>query len=344
MLIWSINNFPALGNLSGYPVKSSIGCPVCMKETSSIRLKNGRKTIYLGHRRFLPKNHRYRKQKKAFDGNTEERTAPRILTGDDVFEMVKDVKVVLGKRKRKDQVVDGPWKKKSIFYELLYWKSLYVRHCLDVMHIEKNVCESIVGTLLDIPNKTKDGEKARLDLQEMKIRTNLLPEKRSNGTYLPPAKHTLSRHEKRKLCEWLASVKVPSGYSSNFKRLVSMKDLRLVGMKTHDCHILMQQLLPLALRGVLTKDVRYSITKLCSFFNSICSKVIDPMILDSLQSELVMTLCLLEKSFSPAFFDITIHLCVHLVREVKLCGPVYLRWMYPFERYMKVLKGYEEPK
>ncbi|KAA0025508.1 transposase [Cucumis melo var. makuwa] len=35
-----------------------------------------------------------------------------------------------------------------------------------------------------------------------------------------------------------------------------------------------------------------------------------------------------------------VHLVVHLVREVKLCGPVYLRWMYPFERYMKVLKSY----
>ena len=115
-----------------------------------------------------------------------------------------------------------------------------MRHCLDVMHIEKNVCDSIVGTLLDIPNKSKDGEKARLDLKELKIRLNLIPTKKGNATYLPPAKYTLSRQEKRKLCEWLASVKVPNGYSSNFKRLVSMKDLRLIGMKTHDCHILMQ--------------------------------------------------------------------------------------------------------
>ena len=35
-----------------------------------------------------------------------------------------------------------------------------------------------------------------------------------------------------------------------------------------------------------------------------------------------------------------IHLIVHLVREIKCCGPVYLRWMYPVERYMKILKGY----
>ena len=31
---------------------------------------------------------------------------------------------------------------------------------------------------------------------------------------------------------------------------------------------------------------------------------------------------------------------MHLVREIRLCGPVYLRWMYPVERYMKILKGY----
>ena len=35
-----------------------------------------------------------------------------------------------------------------------------------------------------------------------------------------------------------------------------------------------------------------------------------------------------------------IHLTVHLVREVRLCGPGYLRWLYPFERFMKVLKSY----
>ena len=62
--------------------------------------------------------------------------------------------------------------------------------------------------------------------------------------------------------------------------------------------------------------------------------------LDELQHEVVVTLCMFEQFFPPSFFDIMIHLTVHLVREVKLCGPVYLRWMYPFERYMKILKGY----
>ncbi|CAL2256476.1 unnamed protein product [Prunus armeniaca] len=102
----------------------------------------------------------------------------------------------------------------------------------------------------------------------------------------------------------------------------------------------MQQLLPVAIRSVLEKPARYAITRLCFFFNAICAKTVDVSKLDKLEEDVVVTLCLLEKYFPPSFFDIMVYLVVHLVREVRLCGPVYFRWMYPFERYMKVLKGY----
>lgn len=42
----------------------------------------------------------------------------------------------------------------------------------------------------------------------------------------------------------------------------------------------------------------------------------------------------------PSFFDIMVHLTIHLVKELFLCGPVHVRWMYPFERYFKTLKGF----
>ena len=86
--------------------------------------------------------------------------------------------------------------------------------------------------------------------------------------------------------------------------------------------------------------MRKTIIRLCHFFNKLCSKVVDVSKLGKLQSDIVVTLCLLEKYFPPSFFDVMIHLMVHLVREVRLCGPVHFRWMYPFERYMKTLKGY----
>ena len=69
------------------------------------------------------------------------------------------------------------------------------------MHIEKNVCESIVGTLLNIPGKTKDGLNSRLDLIEMCLRAELAPKVGLKRTYLPPACYTLSRMEKRHYCK-----------------------------------------------------------------------------------------------------------------------------------------------
>ncbi|KAL0556591.1 hypothetical protein IC582_005105 [Cucumis melo] len=130
--------------------------------------------------------------------------------------------------------------------------------------------------------------------------------------------------------------KVPEGYSSNIRNLVSMTDLKLSSLKSHDCHVLRQQLFPIAIRSVLSKHVHYAITRLCIFFNSVCNKVLDAQQLDKLEEDIVVTLCLFEKYFPPSFSTIMIHLTVHIVREVKLCGPI---WMYPFERFMKVIKN-----
>ena len=344
ILLWTINDFPAYGNLSGCTVKGYYACPICGEETYSHWLKHGNKNSYTGHRRFLPCNHPFRKQKKAFNGEQEFRLPPKELTGDEIFRKVDTIHNSWGKKKVKQcQSFVNPtscWKKKSIFFELEYWRYFYIRHNLDVMHIEKNVCESIIGTLLNVLGKTKDGVKSRLDLVEMGIRPNLAPKFGLKRTYLPPACYTLSRKEKKRVLQTLADLKVPEGYCSNFRNLVSMEELKLSGLKSHDYHALMQQLLPVAIRSVLPKHVRYAITRLCFFFNALCAKVVDVSTLNDVQQDMAVTLCLLEKYFPPLIFDIMLHLTVHLVREVRLCGPVYMRWMYPFERYMKVLKGY----
>ena len=197
------------------------------------------------------------------------------------------------------------------------------------MHIEKNVYESIYGTLLHQLGKTKDGINVRKDLTHPKLTEKIykafitLASDEQNKV-LPPALYTLSKKEKKIFCETLQSVKVPDGYCSNFRNIVSMDDCRLHGLKSHDCHTLMQQLLPLAIRNCLPQNVRSVIIRLCLFFNSLCSKVVEPNSLDQLQKELTITLYNLEQSFLPAFFDIMVHLTVHLVEERRLCGPVYL--------------------
>ncbi|CAJ2651882.1 unnamed protein product [Trifolium pratense] len=130
MLFCTINDFPAYGNLSGL--------------------------------------------QKAFNDHPEDDVAPEPLIGEQVYELQRDINVVFGKdvakdvgkgkkkAKKKSDVEKKPdvkiaWKKRSVFFDLPYWSSLDVRHCIDVMHVEKNVCDSVIGTLLNIAGKTKDG-------------------------------------------------------------------------------------------------------------------------------------------------------------------------------------------
>lgn len=87
-------------------------------------------------------------------------------------------------------------KKEVFFFELPYWKLLLHRHNLDVMHIEKNVCDNIIGTLLNIDGKNKDRLKARQDLEILGIRTSLHPKILGpNRVLLLPALFTLSKSE-----------------------------------------------------------------------------------------------------------------------------------------------------
>jgi hypothetical protein len=125
---------------------------------------------------------------------------------------------------------------------------------------------------------------------------------------------------------------MPDGYASNISNCVDMSTYRLNGMKSHDLHVMMQNLLPMALRGLLDKPVRHAIIRLCKFYNDLCQRELDKVKLARMESDIAEIMCALERHFPPSFFDVMVHLTVHLVREARLGGPVHFRWMYPFER------------
>ena len=64
VLLWTINDFLAYGNLSGCTIKGYYAYLICGEDTYSHRLKHGKKNSFIGHRRFLPSNYHFRKQKK----------------------------------------------------------------------------------------------------------------------------------------------------------------------------------------------------------------------------------------------------------------------------------------
>lgn len=343
-LLWTINDFPAYAMLSGWSTKGKLACPCCHYNTNSTYLRYSRKMCYMDHRIFLPTDHEYRSNIRAFNGKEEYRTAPDLLKGEDVLDLLENFTNIFGKTQKK--VTNGPWRKKSIFFELPYWKDNLLRHNLDVMHIEKNVFGNIIGTLLDIPGKTKDHEKARFDLQDMGIRKTLHPKVTDDGRNIMFSKacFSMTSEEKSIFCGVLKNAKVPDGCASNISRCVDLAEKKISGYKSHDAHFMLHYLLQVAVRSTLPNQVAHPLIRLGSFFRCLCQKVIEVSDLNIMKSEIAETLCQLETIFPPSFFDIMVHLPIHLVDEVRLGGPVQFRWMYFPERYLCKLKGYVRNK
>ncbi|XP_059279095.1 uncharacterized protein LOC132033211 [Lycium ferocissimum] len=350
-LLWTINDFPAYTNLSGWSTKGKLACPCCNKETLSIRLENGKKkkkknnaicaidafflSITIGG---MIKN--------SFDGTKERKKPPKILSGNDILHQVADLDgITLSKDPKKKTKISHDsrgdnWNKKSIFFDLPYWKTLLLRHNLDVMHIEKNICDNILGTILNVKGKTKDTLNSRMDLQAMNIKKELHPIKSGDKYELPTACYTLSPEEKNNFFTFLKNLKVPDGFSSNISQCVNLKDRKLSGLKSHDCHVILQHLLPLAIRGMLCKSVLEPLIELSIFFNMLGAKCLRVDELEQIEAQIPITLCKLEKVFIPAFFDIMVHLPIHLANEAKIAGPIQYRWMYPVERWLYFLKSF----
>ncbi|GJX60510.1 glutathione reductase, cytosolic [Tanacetum coccineum] len=160
----------------------------------------------------------------------------------------------------------------------------------------------------------------------------------------PQAAYSFTPENRKKFCQYIKGVKLPDGFGSCFKHKVTDNDTNITGLKSHDCHIMMQRLLPYGLQNYLPDNIAKPIIELSSLFKQLCSATLmeDDMLKASVK--VVEILCELERIYPPAFFDIMIHLPIHLALEALEGGPIHPRWMFPFERFMKKLKGYVRNK
>jgi hypothetical protein len=103
LLLWTINDFPAYAMLSGWSTKGKFARPYYHKDTEYLWLKFGSKHCYMGHRRFLRQNHRWRKCKSSFNNMTEMRKAPIALTGPQVLQQYSSFEQPnLGRHQKKE--------------------------------------------------------------------------------------------------------------------------------------------------------------------------------------------------------------------------------------------------
>ena len=343
--MWTISNFPAYGMLSGWTTHGRLSCPYCQDNTDAFQLRHRRKTCWFDcHRRFVPSDHPYRKSrtlfrknKRVFDG------PPPEVSGEDLWKQLRDFGAprtadIGGHEQYRVDAVGKlhNWHKKNIFWDLPYWKDHLLQHNLDVMHIEKNFFDNLMNTILNIPSKTKDNLKSRLDLVDICARPELHVDEEGQA---PFPIYRLDAAGKGEFLDWIIQIKFPDGYASNLRNCVDKNEGKFTGMKSHDCHVMMQRLLPFAFSELLPKNVHEAIASISVFFRDLCSRSVTEEGIQNLKAKIPVVLCNLEKIFPPSFFDVMEHLVIHLARELELGGPVQYRWMYVFERFMYHLKN-----
>nr|GEV43682.1 hypothetical protein [Tanacetum cinerariifolium] len=152
-------------------------------------------------------------------------------------------------------------------------------------------------------------------------------------------------HIKKNVLEAILNTLLMNDKSKDtVKHKVIDNDTNITGLKSNDFHIMMQRLLSYGLQNYLPDNIAKPIIELCSLFKQICSatSMEDDML--KAQIKVVDILCDLELIYPPSLFYIMIHLVIHLTLEALEGWPIRPRWMFPFERYMKKLKGYVRNK
>ena len=215
-------------------------------------------------------------------------------------------------------------------------QELPVRHTLNVMHIEKNVALTAVGYILG----ELDSVAVRKDAQEANVQPHLhlVLDEESNSFLKPHAPYVLRKEEKLKFLRTVSSVRTPSGHCANFEKLINLDKEKLQFLKTHDWHVLLQEILPASVRGLLPDGPLDCVIRLGHCFKRICAKTIDTRELKPLMTYIAETMALFEVHFPPGFWNVMPHLVLHLPRELYWCGPVHARWMYCGERCIGHLK------
>jgi len=137
----------------------------------------------------------------------------------------------------------------------------------------------------------------------------------------PMATRVLTYEEKERFVHIVANLKTPIKCVFSLKKRIKDGDLK--GMKSHDYHVMMQEILLLCIWHLMTKDCRMAIIRLYCVFKKDCIKGVEPTTIGELKHDVATTLVLLEKEILPSFFDVMTRLLVHLVEELEFCGPVH---------------------
>ena len=126
-VMWTVNDFPAYAMVSRWSTKGCIACPIYKDDVTSGW--HAGKVCYLGHQRWLPWDHEWRKKDKEFDANTKHHLKPREWSGDLILEQLNclDFAPFRKTMSRTRPSTHMNWTHKPMYFELPYWSKLKLR-------------------------------------------------------------------------------------------------------------------------------------------------------------------------------------------------------------------------
>ncbi|XP_057775147.1 uncharacterized protein LOC130994128 [Salvia miltiorrhiza] len=297
-LLWTISDFPAYSMLSGWSTAGRLACPRCLDDTDSFRLPLSGKQSWFDCHR-------------------------RFLSPDHPFRRNKTAFV------KNSQVKKGPPQTKNGHQVLAEIEGLSIKKLTEL---------TVEETRLRIARRQRSyesGWRKKSIFWDLPYWSSLLI--RHNLDVMHIEKNVFDNIFNT-IMNTKGKTKDTSKSREELNRCVNLSTLQMFGMKSHDCHVMMQRVLPVALKELLPINVWKAITDLCLFFKDLTSPSIQVDNLLLMQQNISVILCKLERIFPPSFFDSMEHLPIHLADEALMTGLMQYRWMYPFERYLGKLK------
>jgi hypothetical protein len=93
----------------------------------------------------------------------------------------------------------------------------------------------------------------------------------SGRVYKPKGTYYLHKKQQQQVLSWMKELSFPNGYASNISRCVKEAQCKVLGMKSHDCHVFIQRLLPTVFRPYLLRPLWEALTELSIFVRDICT-------------------------------------------------------------------------
>jgi len=122
---------------------------------------------------------------------------------------------------------------------------------------------------------------------------------------MPDASYVLLAIEKAMVLRILKNLRTPMHYVSPLYKKISKG--KLSGLKSHDFHVLLQQILPLCFRKISNKQLVGTVIWLSRVFHKVCAKSVNCDEASQLKANIAETMCMMEREMPPSFFDIMSH-------------------------------------